>query len=196
MNIIAQDPPTFPCNIMAVCVSRGGGMYWASMRVKRRADIDRNGCICTLNLSSGARLILISKFSICLNFFCNFLTSPIWTPCFFFLFFLLQPSHSNEYFCRTVFEYEMNRTTESTKTLYVNKGVSEWYVNKNQAPVRRRATCRRLWPDVEGGPQLPYSDTPRVDQEKHPYSTCVYLILCCICNISPVLIINWPKYMI
>lgn len=35
-------------------------------------------CFCTLNLSSGVRLNFISRFSICLNFFCSFLTSPIW----------------------------------------------------------------------------------------------------------------------
>lgn len=39
---------------------------------------ERVVCSCTLNLSSGVRLIFISRFSICLNFFCSFLTSPIW----------------------------------------------------------------------------------------------------------------------
>lgn len=35
-------------------------------------------CFSTLSLSSGVRLNFISRFSICLNFFCSFLTSPIW----------------------------------------------------------------------------------------------------------------------
>ena len=35
-------------------------------------------CFCTLSLSSVVRLIFISRFPICLNFFCSFLTSPIW----------------------------------------------------------------------------------------------------------------------
>ena len=59
-------------NLFRICRSHTG-----YTQITHRGRKMQMKCFCTLNLSSGVRLIFISRFSICLNFFCSFLTSPI-----------------------------------------------------------------------------------------------------------------------
>lgn len=68
---------------VVTCFLNHGEIFSGFSKVKQVKQITlivarrQKKCSSTLNLSSGLRLIFISRFSICLNFFCSFLTSPI-----------------------------------------------------------------------------------------------------------------------